>query len=168
MRLVVCSLKTGGSQSIPPNTYTTVRFPFGTEPYDPDDRHSPLSPPNPAPVDSTMPESGLIWPMHDAWATWQGFMVWQTLSGVAVASRPDQYRHRLIRDPFGYTATPADTTATENEPVAPAGSSSCSAKSWNFFGHPATPVAYQVWHDGAVSISLTLAEFKMSYWVDVP
>lgn len=168
MRLVVCSLKTDKPQRIAPRTYTTVRFPFGAESYDPNNRHTPLAPPNPKPVTASMPEAGLIWPMHTAWATWQGFMIWQSLTAVASSARPTQFRHRLARDPFGYTDSPMDTTATTNEPVAPPASTSGATKTWGFWAHPGTPVAYQVWHDADVPLSLTVAEFKMSYWVNEP
>lgn len=171
-RLVVCSLKTHVPQGIQPNVWQTVRFPFSPdpetgEPYDPDDLHTRLAPPNPVPTDSTMPEAGLIWPRHDAWVTWQGFMVWQKLSTVPSSERPTLFRHRFIRDPFAYTSHSAqDTTATENVAPCPVSTlSTCKPTVWNFWGHPDTPVAYQVWHNADRTIMLDIAEFKASYTV---
>jgi len=163
----VCSLKTGGQQTIQPETWTVVRFPFdGTaEPYDPDGMHTKLSPPNSSPITVSDPEAGLIWPEHDAWATMQGFMIWQTQSGVASADRFKLARHRFSRDPFGVN----DTTATSCCNASPNHSVATSdTVSWNFFVHPGTPISYLVWHDAETPKALTLAEFKMSYLIEVP
>lgn len=169
MRLVVCSLITGGSQTIQPNTYQVVRFPFQAESYDPDGLHTPDSPPNIEPITVSDPEAGLIWPLHDAWATLTATMQWDDLVNLASSVRPTQFRHQFVRDPFGYTIDPENTTATSDHRPRPAGTgATCKTKTWNIFVHPGTPIAYRVRHDADISMKLLLAEFKMSYWVDVP
>lgn len=163
MTLGVCSLKIGGQQIIGPNAWTTVRFPYDLEPYDPDNLHTRDLPADVAPVQSSDPESGLIWPQHDAWAHLQGFMVWKSLSDVPASSRFTYVRSRFSRDPFGVN----DTTATIGTPAAPPSVSTCLPVTWNFWVHPGVPIGYQVWHNAPEPRVLSIAEFKMSYWVDV-
>jgi hypothetical protein len=159
----VCSLKTGGQQVIGSKEWTTIRFPYDTEPYDPTGMHTRDLPALIAPVQSSDPESGLIWPEHDAWAHMQGFMVWKAQSGIPVGSRFTYARCRFSRDPFGIN----DTTATDGVSAAPSDISTSHPASWDFWVHPGVPIGFQVWHNAPEPRVLSIGEFKMSYWVDL-
>lgn len=170
MRLVVCSLITGGAQTIQPDTYTPVRFPFGSESYDPDGLHTPDSPPNVRTITASDPEASMIWPAHDAWGTLTATMQWEDVSAITLsADRPSQFRHQFVRDPFGYTSDPVNTTATSDHVPRKSGTGgTCKTKTWEIFVHPGVPLAYRVRHDADQSMRLMLAEFKLAYWVDLP
>ncbi len=170
MRLLDCSLKTGGALSITPNAYTLVRFPFTTEPYDPDDLHPPVQPDTGNTITSADPRAGLIWPRHDALGRFTAMMQWQDIADLASADRPTHFRHRFVRDPLGLPgSTGYDSTATSDHRPRPAGEGgTCKTKQWEFWVHPETPLGYLVYHDARVPMRLELAEFKLSYWVDVP
>lgn len=158
MTQVVCSLITGGSQSIPPNVYTPLRFPFNAESADAFDLHPTVQPDTGETITSTNPRASLIWPKHTAWATLSGLVYWD----------PDDYtevRDRFVRDPLNLT-TGYDSTCTEDHPPTPGGQ--YRAKNWPIFVHPNTPVALLVRHDASSAVAVSFAEFKMSYWVDLP
>ena len=160
MRLVVCSLKTGGPQRIPPDEYTILRFPFNAESHDPDDLHPALQPDTGQTVTSADDRAGLIWPKHTAWATLNALIYWE-------AGGYTEVRDRFVRNPLNLPgAPPYDSTCTEDHPKTPGGQ--YLAKTWNLFVHPLTPLGLLLQHDAPGPVAVTLAEFKLSYWVDVP
>jgi hypothetical protein len=170
LRLFDCSLKTGGALSVPPRTYTIVRFPFngGAEPYDPDDLHPALQPDIGQVVTSSDSRAGLIWPRHDALGRLTAMMQWQDIGDLDSADRPSQVRHRFVRDPLDLSTGP-DSTATSDHRPRPAGTGgTCKTTAWEIWVHPQTPLGYLLYHDARVPMRLELAEFKLSYWADVP
>lgn len=158
MRLVVCSLKTGGPQLIPPSStdYVIVRFPFNGESDDKDGLHDIVQPDTHLSTSAGHPRAGLIWPLHTAWATLNGLMYWDHGDYTEI-------RSRFIRDPLRLT-TGYDSTATEDDPPSVGGQ--YKIKSWNMWVHPMTPVALAVRHNSDRDQVLNLAEFKVSYWVN--
>jgi len=158
MRLVVCSLKTGGPQTIPPSStdYVIVRFPFNGESDDSDGLHDPVQPDTLQATTASHPRAGLIWPQHTAWATLNGLMYWDHGDYTEI-------RSRFIRDPLSLT-TGYDSTATEDDPPSVGGQ--YKIKNWNMWVHPMTPVALAVRHNSRQDQYLSLAEFKVSYWVN--
>lgn len=157
---LVCSLKTAAPQTIPAGaSYTLVRFPFeaGTgESYDPADMHPTLQPDG-VTVTSADSRAGLIWPAHTAWARLDAMLQWE-------AGDYTEVRDRFTRDPLELFG-PADSTCTEDHAVTPGGQ--YIAKSWAMFVHPGTPVALAVRHNAAAGVRLMLAEFKLSYRLDI-
>lgn len=166
MPIAVCSLITGGAQTIQPKTYTIVRFPFLAESYDPLGMHTPDSPPNASSITASDPAAGLIWPAHDAWGTLTAMMQWRDLDEYSSSNRPTHFRHRFVRDPLNLS-TGYDSTATSDHLPRPAGKGrTCKTKTWSIFVHPGTPLGYLVYHDAPVPYVLELAELKLSYWYD--
>lgn len=157
MTLVVCSLITAGSQSIPPNAYTAIRFPFDAESSDSFNLHSKEQPDTGSTVTVVDERASLIWPKHTAWAT---------LNGLVYLEEGDytEFRTRFVRDPFNLTSG-FDSTCTEDHAPSPGGQ--YVAKNWNMFVKPLTPVALMVKHNAPKAVAVSLAEFKVSYWVDV-
>lgn len=157
MTLVVCSLISTGSQVIPANAYTILRFPFDAESADSFNMHDKVQPDTGETITVSNPRAGLIWPKHDAWATLNGL----------IYIEDDNYteiRTRFVRDPLNLT-TGEDSTCTEDH--APTVGGQYIAKNWNIFVHPNTPVGLLVKHNATTSVAVTLSEFKMSYWVDL-
>lgn len=154
---IVCSLKAGTPQAIPPGPgYTVVRFPFGAaESYDPLNMHPALQPDGVA-VGYGDARAGLIWPAHHAWADLHAMIHWED-------GDYSEVRDRFVRDPLELYG-PADSTCTQDHPATPGGQ--YLAKSWAMFVHPGVPVALSVRHNAKTSLKVTLAEFKLSYHLD--
>ncbi|MGI5288016.1 hypothetical protein ACQEVF_32390 [Nonomuraea polychroma] len=149
----VCSLK-ADAQTIPVtgSDYYLVRFPYGTESYDPHAMHNPAQPDG---VVSAYPDprSGLIWPAHDAWADLYALLYWE-------AEEYTELRDRFVRDPLSLT-TGYDSTCTEDRAITPGGQ--YIAKSWAIWVHPETPIGLMVKHNAPTSVKLTFSEFKLAY-----
>lgn len=160
MMLVVCSLITeqGSKQTIPVGSdYTILRFPFTGESTDPHGLHNPLQPDNGSTVTFSNQRAGLIWPAHTAWATLNGLIYWAD-------GDYTETRDRFVRDPLDLT-TGYDSTCTEDKGSTPGGQ--FTAKSWNIWVHPLTPIGLLVRHNSPEPTKVDFAEFKLSYWVDV-
>lgn len=158
MTLVVCSLITGGSQSVQPNQYTLLRFPFDSESIDQWELHSKIQPDTGETVTVSSPRAGLIWPKHTAWAHLNAMVQWADGDYTEI-------RDRFTRDPLNLT-TGYDSTCTEDRHPTVGGQ--YNAKNWDIFVHPNTPIGIEVKHNGSKAVAVTLAEFKMSYWVNLP
>ncbi len=118
----------------PGTTYQIVQFPFGTaEPSDRYNMHQRRQP-NGYVIDSANwdsdPRSGLIWPERAGWGTLQALMQWDP-------SDATEFRDQFVRDPFGFTPNPNDTTATDHRAVTSGGQ--YWTKVWGIFVDPATP-----------------------------
>ena len=151
MRLVVCSLITGGSQTIPVSgDYTAIRFPFNAESYDPDGLHNPLQPDTGQTVTVSDPRASLIWPQHTAWATLNALIYWDSGSYTEI-------RDRFVRDPLNLT-TGYDSTCTEDHAATIGGQ--YIAKNWNVWVHPLTPIGLLVRHNSSSPQTVSLAELK--------
>lgn len=146
-----CSLKVDEPQSIPPNVWTIVRFPYDGESSDLEGMHVDTGTPWAAD-----PSSGLITPPDAGrvghwWATAQ----WE----------PGNYtelRGQFCRDPLGATL---DTTGTVHD--APSPGMQCFTYPHTFKTDPERPVAFRVFHNASTARQLTLAEFKLTYYTDV-
>lgn len=151
----VCSLKRDTPQLVPPNTYTIVRFPFGSaEPSDRFGMHQ-MQQPDGYTITSwdTDDRSGLIWPSRSGWGTLHAMIQWE-------AANATEYRDQYIRDPLSLgSPTPADTTATDHRP--PSVGMQCFTKSHGIFVNETTPLALRVWHNSSGPINLVLGEFKL-------
>lgn len=157
MTLVVSSLISAGTQSIQPNQYTLLRFPFDNESADAFDLHPRVQPDTGQSITVSDPRAGLIWPAHTAWAT---------LNALAYFEEDNytEIRTRFTRDPLNLT-TGEDSTCTQDHAPTPGGQ--YISKSWNIFVHPMTSIGFLVKHNASTSVAVTLAEFKLSYWVDL-
>ncbi|MEW2568293.1 hypothetical protein [Streptomyces sp. NPDC047070] len=158
----VCSLKVEVPQLIPSGTtYQVVRFPYGAlESTDRFNMHQALQPDGTTVANyATDDRSGLIRPSKAGWAELYALLQWEAPTGTS--GTVTEYRDQHVRDPFGETADPNDTTATDHRAPTPGGQ--FWTKSWGIFVDPATPIALRVTHN-AVSgpLNLVLAEFKVA------
>lgn len=161
MSLYICSLKRDPDQSIPPNTYELLRFPFGSaESLDKHGMHQ-MAQPDGYQIGSWDYDerSGLIWPKVAGWATITGMIYWRGGSAT-------KFVDRVIRDPLGFTTThPMDTTATEYRH--PFDGSSPYHKTHQMAVEPGVPLGLQVRHNGDSDQAVYLAEFKVAIDTDV-
>jgi hypothetical protein len=150
----VCSLKRDTPQLVRPDSYTVVRFPFGSrEPYDPHGMHQARQPDGHVITSWDADErSGLIWPSASGWGQLYAMIQWE-------AGSYTELRDQYVRDPLGLTSTPNDTTATDHRAPTPGGQ--YFTKSHGIFVNPETPLALRVRHNDAVARRLLLAEFKL-------
>jgi hypothetical protein len=153
----VCSLIVRDEQTIPPNVYTLLRFPYGdNESYDSENMHALTRDGRDHPYPSD-PVSGLIFPAHDAWAQVYGMVQWASDDDRPAGERATEYRDQIVRDPLGAP----DSTCTQHRPASPG--IQCFAKSWGMFVHPDVPLGLLVAHNAASALRVTLAEFKIAY-----
>jgi hypothetical protein len=144
-----CSLKVDVPQSVPPNVWTVVRFPYAGESSDSDDMHA-----DTGTAWASDPASGLITPTDAGrighwWATAQ----WE-------AGNYTELRGQFCRDPYGVP----DTTGTVHNPPSPG--LQCFTYPHVFKTDPMRPVAFRVWHNASSARDLVLAEFKLAYTTD--
>lgn len=154
MTVYVCSLKVDTAQTIKPNVYTTVRFPFGAlESYDTHRMHQVLQPDGHQVEDWRADDrAGLIWPAVDGWGVLTAMAQWE-------AGGYRELGARLVRDPLELS-TGWDSTATDERPPSPGRQRS--TYQHQMFVRSETPIALQVCHDDLVARKLTLAEFKLA------
>jgi hypothetical protein len=156
-----CSLKVDDPQSIRPNAYTLIKFPYGNaESYDPENMHALTAPDgkqHPYPKD---PASGLIWPKHEQVATVCALIFWESDDNRPTDDRATEYRDRIVRDPLGE----ADSTCSEHRRASRG--MQCFAKTWVMLVRPSVPLGLMVAHNAADSLKVTLAEFKIAYHTD--
>ncbi|MGV2914529.1 hypothetical protein [Streptomyces alfalfae] len=153
--VLVCSLKRDTPQVIPPDTYTILRFPFGTaESYDQWRMHQVAQPDGYTITDwDNDPRSGLIWPAWGGWGELHAMIQWES-------GDYTELRDQFIRDPLSLgSPTPADTTATEHRP--PSIGMQCWVKSHGIFVRPDTPLAVRAAHNASTPRTVVLAEFKL-------
>lgn len=150
MPLHVCSLQETVNQSIPPNTWTLVRYSYGSlESYDAWDMHSPNQPTGSPVTDwQTDDRSGLIWPSKSGWADLLCDFIW-------AAGDYNEIRDQFVRDPLG---TP-DVTSVEHRPPSPG--AQYFAKHHGIFVNTSTPVGVQVYHNASTAVDLTYSQFKV-------
>jgi hypothetical protein len=156
--LLVCSLKTNGSQLIEPGGYRIVRFPFGSaEPQDIHGMHQTVQPDG-AQVTSWQADdrSGLIWPAVEGRGLLSAMVQWEAASEDAPYT---ELRDQFVRDPLGFTEKGADTTATDHRPPSPG--IQCFSKTWPLDVFPGVPLALRVAHNDGAARRLTLAELKL-------
>ncbi|GGZ27465.1 hypothetical protein [Streptomyces poonensis] len=155
MTVRVCSLITNGPQLIAPDTYTVVRFPYGSaESYDRYDMHPATQPDGYVVTDPENDDrAGLIWPAADGWGTLTAMIQWE-------AAGYTELRDQFVRDPLGLTDNPVDTTATDHRPPSPG--MQCFTKHHEIFVHPGVPLALRVSHNDGAPRRLVLAEFKLA------
>lgn len=160
MTLYICSLKRATNQSIPPNTYELLRFPFGSaEPTDKHGMHQMAQSDGYQITDwDEDSRSGLIWPAQSGWGTITGMVYWSDGSAT-------KYIDRIIRDPLGFTEEPRDTTATEYRH--PFDGSSPYHKTHEMFVEPGVPIGIEVRHNASTAQTVYLAEFKLAIETDV-
>lgn len=158
-----CSLKVETPQSISPDVYTLVKFPYDGESIDEENMHRPDQPDglsHPYPND---PASGLIWPAHEEVATICAMIQWESDDDRPSGERATEYRDRFVRDPLGMFGEP-DSTCTEHRVASPG--MQCFAKSWTMIVKPGVPLGLMVAHNAAKSHKVTLSEFKVAYRTD--
>lgn len=156
MALYVCSLINDDEQSIPPDTYELLKFPFTGESYDPWDMH-PEDQPDGARSAYPDERSALIWPAVAGWGTLTAMVHWEEGGYTEVR---DQY----IRDPLNLAGGP-DTTCTEHEAHNPGGQ--YRAKHHALFVNPDTPIAIRVRHNAASAVKVVHCQLKLAVEDDV-
>ncbi|MFE9684192.1 hypothetical protein [Streptomyces sp. NPDC006285] len=153
----IVSLKTEQPQTIPPKTWTVVRFPYDAESYDPLDMHAPVHPDGYRVKDwAKDSRSGLLWPDRADWVRLSAMIQWEPASS---SGGYRELRDQIARDPLGLTKKGLDTTATDHRVPTPGMQSF--TKGWPIFADPDVPLALRVWHDDARARKVTLAELKL-------
>lgn len=147
-----CSLIVDQPQTIPPNTWTVVRFPYGSaESEDAENMHRKVVDGKSHPYPSD-PWSGLIWPGHTG-----PVGTWYAMYQFGSAGNAREFRAQFCRDPFGKP----NTTATRH--YAPTPGLQCEVSGWAFRIRKNTPVAFRVRHDSDEPLELVFSELKLHY-----
>ncbi|MEV6565853.1 hypothetical protein [Streptomyces kronopolitis] len=152
--VAVCSLKRDSKQTILPNSYQIVRFPFGvSEPSDNCGMHQTQQPDGYEITQwDTDDRSGLIWPSQAGWGELHAMIQWED-------GQYTELRDQFVRDPLGYGLDPENTTATDHRPRSPG--MQCFTKGHGIYVSPDVPIALRVTHNDSRSRAVTLAEFKL-------
>lgn len=159
MALYICSLIRNVDQWIPPNSYTLVRFPFGSyESYDAWGMHN-VAQPDGYHVDDwdSDDRSALIWPHTHGWG-------WLTAMAFWEGGGYSETRDRFVRDPLNLTSG-YNSTATEDEEPTPGGQ--YKSKHHEIFVDPDTPLGFMVKHSDSTDRKLMHAQFKLAIGADV-
>ena len=147
---IACSLKVETRQTIPPNTWTALRFDQVLR-NDLDMWRG---------SDLTDPQSALIYPPLEDYYLWAAMVHWEP---VPSAGSDLQFLEQFCRDP--YSASP-DTTGTDDSPDT--AGAEYNTRTWPFVGRPGQPVAVRVWHNHTAPVRVVLAEFKAITWTPAP
>jgi len=144
-----CKLYTNVPQSIPPNTWTTIKFDVTLR----NDRGM-----YQGTHDAISPQSALIVPDEDGDFIWSRFVKWDSITIPEGDTRPRDFHERFVRDP--YTA-PDGTGETDGPDTV---GMDLRVVTWPFWGKAGRPIAVEVRHNHHEPAVVVHAQFSATTW----
>lgn len=144
-----CKLYTDVRQSIPPNTWTTIRF--DTVLRDDEDMYQ---------GDGTVtnPASALIKPKTSGDFIWSSLVKFDTVTAPPGDSTERQFNVRFVRDPY---TNPDNTGEADGDDTV---GQDLRCTTWQFRGNAGQPVAIEVRHTHTEPVDVIHAQFVATTW----
>ena len=148
----MCKLYTDTAQTIPPETWTTVRF---------DQVLKDTGTMYQGTGSVADPESALIAPDQDGDFIWFRKVHWASIgsSGGGV-----QFIERFVRDPYETDPYPQDNDSTGGDDSNDTPGQEFNVGAWAFKGRAGQPVAIEVWHNHTSPVDVVHAQFVAMTW----
>lgn len=146
-----CKLYTNVKQSIPPKTWTTLRFDVALR----NDRKMFRG----SEGSLSSRENGLIHPPQNGDFLWCRFVKWEDITIPKGDTRPRQFMEQFCRDPYSKTW---DSTASFDGEDTPGEEFHVNA--WVFRGKRDHPIGVRVWHDHSEPVNIIHAQFSGTTW----